>query len=352
MLERECDILVLDEAYFERVWGGNRLKEVFNKPISGEAPIGEAWLISDHARHSSVVSQGPLAGRSLHDLMAEDAPALLGPDACPTADGRFPLLLKLLDARETLSVQVHPSDEDARRLGETDGGKTEMWYVLASEPGGEIYCGLPDGLDRRGLEKVIAEGDFEGFLKRFPASKGTTVFIPAGTVHALGGGVLLAEIQQNSDVTYRIHDWNRLGPEGRGRELHTAKALEVIPFGESSRGPSRGLRCEEAGHAWTLLAACRHFAAEGVEINGACRRDTAPGSFHLILGESGKLAVSGRHASQTLSPGNALMVAGWASGYGVEGTGSFLDYYVPDLEGELSGRLAVHGYSLDSLAGQ
>nr|HPK00742.1 class I mannose-6-phosphate isomerase [Candidatus Hydrogenedentota bacterium] len=235
---RDWDILRFKERYYERVWGGQKLKALFGKPFPDNVPVGEAWLISDHPGDESVIDGGFWKGQTLQALLAADARALLGANARTTPAGRFPLLLKLLDAAESLSVQVHPDDACAERLGEPDVGKTEMWSVLQAEPGSELIYGLKPEVGREAFSNAVANGDIEPLLNRFPVQAGDSVFVSAGTVHAIGAGVVLAEIQQNSDLTYRIHDWGRLDSDGQPRTLHLEKALEAIHF---SPTPAEGV---------------------------------------------------------------------------------------------------------------
>lgn len=341
------DILHFRETYFEMIWGGQRLCERAGRPGK---PIGEAWLIADHASCESVVAEGPHAGRTLHELLEEDAAALLGARPAPTVHGRFPLLLKLLDAGQPLSVQVHPDDAAAARLGEPDVGKTEMWHVIDSAPGAELICGLDSELGRAELAQKIQDGGVEKQMHRIAAPAGTSVFVPAGTVHAIGAGIFLAEIQQNSNITYRMYDWGRLDAQGRPRELHIDKALQVIQFGAQSPGASQPLALEQEGATRNLLAACRYFAAERVQVSGprygrAIRGET----FHILLGVEGNMQVSIGTQPFPLLPQAALLVPGGSKGYEIEGKGIFLDYYVPDLEQDIYRPLQAAGHRRDAI---
>jgi mannose-6-phosphate isomerase len=200
-------------------WGGDHLAQLLELPATG-APIGEAWLLSDHALHQSQVKDGPWAGQTLRSLLRQHGQALLG-KKCE----RFPLLIKLLDARENLSVQVHPDDESARQWAPHEGGKTEAWTVLASEPEGAIYLGLKRGMDKQVLARELLTGNAAACLERVAPRAGETYFVPAGTVHALGQGVMVLEVQQTSDATFRLYDWGRVDPDGRPRALHLEAGL-------------------------------------------------------------------------------------------------------------------------------
>jgi mannose-6-phosphate isomerase len=213
------------------LWGGRRFESSLGKPLPPGDDFAESWEISDHRTDQSVVEFGPLAGTTLHELVAVHGCELLGrhhPQPC------FPLLLKFLDGNQTLSLQVHPDDARAARLDPPDAGKTEAWVVVEALPGSKIYAGLKPGVGRDQLLAAIRQGTCEPCLNVFTASPGDCVFLPAGTIHALGAGLLVAEIQQSSDTTYRLFDWDRLGPDGRRRPLRTEEGLDVVDF---SRGP-------------------------------------------------------------------------------------------------------------------
>ncbi len=213
------------------VWGGRKLGTMLGKPIGAGDDYAESWELADYHDQISVVRDGVYAGTSLRDLVRKRPADLFGRDRGDRK--QFPLLVKLLDARENLSVQVHPDDALGRELAD-DNGKTEAWVVLAADPGAAIYAGLKRGVDRAALERGIATGAVEPLLHRVEPKPGDCFLIEAGTVHALGGGVLVAEVQQMSDATFRVFDWNRVGADGAPRELHVEKAMRCIDF---ERGP-------------------------------------------------------------------------------------------------------------------
>lgn len=343
------NLLAFEEAYVERIWGGDRLRTQYGKPTTPGVPIGESWMIADHAQHVSVVTDGPHAGRTLRELLEEDAAGLLGSRARLTPHGRFPLLLKLLDAGDKLSVQVHPDDEDARRLGEPDVGKTEMWYVLQGDEGSELYCGLPTDVTRERFKEAISSGNCADLLARFPATEGTSVFVPAGTVHAIGGGCLLAEIQQNSDITYRIYDWDRVGADGSERELHIERALEVTHFGSLHSGPARPLSYASGTSEVSVLAACKYFAAERVRVTRSYTCTTRGETFALLLGTSGAVQVRCNDDERELKPGCALMVPGSVPEFTIEGEGSLLKYSVSDLDRDIMHPLVDAGHPREAI---
>jgi mannose-6-phosphate isomerase len=218
------------------IWGGRRLETVLGKTLGPGDRYAESWEICDHDADQSVVESGPLAGTTLHDLVSHHGAALLGRHH---PQPRFPLLWKFLDAAQTLSVQVHPDDARAARLDPPDMGKTEAWVILAAEPGSKVYAGLKPGVDRPRLADAMRQGTCESCLHAFNGKPQDCVFLPAGTVHALGQGLLVAEIQQASDVTYRLFDWNRLGVDGKPRPLHVEQALEAIDYTRGPVGPQQ-----------------------------------------------------------------------------------------------------------------
>ena len=338
-------LLRFHEAHSERIWGGTRLRSVLGKETPPDKVIGEAWLISDHAEHESVVASGPHEGRTLRQLLEEDAAAILGTRAQLTIHGRFPLLLKLLDSGQALSVQVHPDDNDARRLGEPDVGKTEMWHVFEAAPGSQLICGLDQGLGPEAFATSITGGSLEDALTRFEVQEGASVFVPVGTVHAIGGGILLAEIQQNSDLTYRIYDWGRVDADGKPRELHIGKALEATHFGSPHGGLTQPLGYDIENGRCEVLGACRHFAAELLCIQGEFSRPIAGESFHILLAKHGSFDAQAGGERYKLKPGEAVLVPGCAASYQITGTGALLDYYVPDLQREIIAPLLAAGHA-------
>jgi mannose-6-phosphate isomerase len=212
----------------DRIWGGRELERLYAKKIPA-GQIGEAWEISDRPGDASVIANGALAGKDLRWLMEHHEAEILG-GAKPAADGRFPLLCKILDAREKLSLQVHPPASKAAELkGEP---KTEMWFIADAAPDASLYVGLKHGVTRAEFEKKISDGSVADCFHRIPVKAGDTMFLPSGRVHAIGDGLVIFEIQQNSDTTYRVFDWNRVGLDGKPRELHIAQSLASIDFND------------------------------------------------------------------------------------------------------------------------
>lgn len=228
--------LRFEPIYQYRLWGGRRLADLLTAPLPGDGPIGEAWVLSDRDDHPSRVANGPLKGRTIGRLMDEYAVQMLGDLA--QRFRRFPLLLKFLDAREMLSVQVHPSDTHRNLLPKGESGKTEAWVVLEAGKEGRIYAGLKPTTTAEDLCRALSNGTVANDLAYFTPKPGDAVFLPAGTVHTLGGGVVVFEVQQNSDVTFRLYDWGHVDAEtGQPRPLQVQQALACIDFAAHAAGP-------------------------------------------------------------------------------------------------------------------
>ena len=239
-------VLTFQPLYKERIWGGRNLESLYGRRLPPGLPIGESWEISDRPGDVSIVAGGPWKGKSLHDIMTERPVELLGP--LPATPKRFPLLIKIIDAQDRLSLQVHPPAAQAAQLGGEP--KTEMWYVVHAGPGAELLAGLKRGVTRAEFEKQLARGAVADCFHRIPVQAGDALFLPSGRVHAIGGRTMIFEIQQNSDTTYRVFDWNRLDAAGRPRALHVAESLASIDFTDFE--PSLLPAAVAPGHPGTL----------------------------------------------------------------------------------------------------
>jgi mannose-6-phosphate isomerase len=235
------------------IWGGCRLGTRLNKPIGDLSDCAESWELVDRAADQSVVASGPYAGKTLGELISGNREAVLGKHADLDA---FPLLLKYLDCNRVLSVQVHPDDRYAKRMPVPDLGKTEAWYIVEASPNSLIYAGLREGVNREALALAMQHGRTEEVLHSFHPTAGQCVFIPAGTVHALGDGLVVAEVQQSSDTTFRLYDWNRTDANGKTRPLHVDQALEVTNYDLGPIAPQTPVP-ELSG--WQRLVTCEKF---------------------------------------------------------------------------------------------
>lgn len=219
--------LTFEPIFMERIWGGRRLQSEFGKNLPRHGRIGESWEIVDREEAQSVIRGGPMRGKTLHELWTEHRAEVFGDRA---HGGRFPLLVKLLDAQEKLSLQVHPPERIAKELG--GEAKAEFWYVAAADPNAELFVGLREPITRKTFENALAQGKAADYVHTLRVKSGDAMFLPAGRFHAVGAGNVLVEIQQNSDTTYRVFDWNRVDEHGQPRDLHVDQALASIDFND------------------------------------------------------------------------------------------------------------------------
>ncbi len=320
------------------IWGGRNLETVLGKAIPSEGVWAESWEIIDHPEHQSLVTNGPLAGKSLSQIATELPAWLFGTQQSQLRS--LPLLLKYLDCQRVLSVQVHPDDEYAQRMSPPDLGKTEAWYIVAAEPGAKLYAGLRAGIGRDQLQQALANGNVEDCLHVLEPRQGDCVFIPAGTVHALGAGLLVAEIQQASNTTFRLFDWNRLGHDGQPRALHIEAALEVIDFDSGPRAAQLPRPTDQPGRE--TLVHCAQFVLDrlspkatseqpAIQIGGDQR-------LHLLTAPYGNVQLNWSDAGQTvtepLSVGQSVLLPAAMPTVSaqLDRQAVLLDMYVPDCE--------------------
>ncbi len=274
--------IVFEPLFMERVWGGRRLESLYGKRLPPGIRIGEAWEIVDRAEAQSVVHDGPLRGNTLHELWVNHRDHIFGAGLADTP--RFPLLCKLLDAQDRLSVQVHPPEAVAARFGGEP--KTEMWYIVDSLLESDLYAGLKSGVTRESFEQAVQEGQIAEQIHKLPVKKGDTLFMPNGRIHAIGAGNIVFEVQQNSDTTYRVFDWNRLGVNGLPRELHLEESLASIDFSDVE--PSPVIPTEDG-----VLVDCEFFRVEKWRLDAP--RDCDPGErFAIIAVVEGSVECGGR----------------------------------------------------------
>lgn len=294
-------LFLLEPQYRERVWGGQRLK-------AADPPVGEAWLAFEESR----VRGGEHAGRTVGELAAEYGEQLLGRAVFDTYGTRFPLLVKLLDCADWLSVQVHPNDEQAvQMVGPGAFGKSEAWHFVEAEPGATIYAGIRAGTSAEELAAAIRTGRVLEVAEQLKVQTGETVYIPAGTLHALGPGLLLYEVQQSSDTTYRVYDWDR--PASAGRRLHVEESVAVTD-------PRKGVAVRPApelrGTAATVALVCPYFELEVIRLGAeALDEETGGETFHLLTLTEGEAELSCGAESVRLGRYETALVAGGARGY-------------------------------------
>ena len=299
------ETIKLTPACKDYLWGGEKLRQDYG--IQSQLhPLAEAWVLSCHPDGPSVVATGPLAGKTLPEYIQEKGPGCLGADCEKFTD--FPILAKFIDAKGDLSIQVHPSNEYAL-AHEHQFGKTEMWYVLDCEPGATLYYGFQHQISREEFQQRIQNNTLTEVLNAVPVEKGDLFFIPAGTLHAIRKGIVVAEIQQNSNVTYRIYDYGRVGTDGKPRQLHIQQALEVTQRTPPQPDP------DFHGH----LAQCPYFTVDVME--GRFTLDCGPESFVSVLVLEGTGALWEGDESMSLRKGESLFIPAGAGQCRLEGDG-------------------------------
>lgn len=297
--------LRFESLYYQKVWGGRRLQTELGRSLPPGEPVGESWEVADHSHGRSVIANGPLRGTTLHQIVQEHPEGVLGAGA--SHSGAFPLLVKYIDADDRLSVQVHPDDTYAQtRAGEH--GKTEMWYVLHADPGAELIAGLAPGTTRDIFLAALREGDPAGLLHHFPVRAGDSIFIPAGRIHAILPGLVILEIQQNSDTTFRLYDWGRMGLDGHPRPLHVDEATAVANWYDYT--PQPGVVSRETGNTAirTELAACPYFIVDKLDLTGEWGIDSFGATFSILncVAGSGELRWEG--GSESLDFADTLLI--------------------------------------------
>lgn len=295
--------LRLDPTFRNYPWGGRKLSTHLGKTLPSDGNWAESWEVVDHPEHESIVASGPLAGKTLGWLMREHGRWLIG-DVQAVA-GRFPLLLKYLDCHRVLSVQVHPDDEYGLKMTPPDLGKTEAWYIIKADPGAILYAGLKPGVDRDGLAEAIEHGKTAECLHVIEPKAGDCVFIPAGTVHALGAGLLVAEIQQSSNTTFRLYDWDRVDDKGQSRPLHVAQSLETIDFASGPRSCQVPKPTSEIGRV--RLVECDKFSFDRVSGIASCSIG-GDGRFHILTVPEGRVTVEGGGVKEILTTGQSILL--------------------------------------------
>ena len=264
----------LSPVYKDMIWGGSGLREYLHKPIPSEH-TGESWEVAAHPNGQSRIANGPYLGMALGEAVSSLGAGLVGTEVWKRYGNKFPLLIKFIDARDKLSVQVHPNDEQAKRLeGPGESGKTEMWYILHAQPGAKLVYGFNREIEERELEESIASGTIESLLNWVDVKAGDAFFIPAGTLHAIGAGILIAEIQQSSDTTYRVYDYNRMGLDGKPRQLHVEKAMQVVNRASSLGGERSDI---DAG------VVCPFFETKRVRLAGEEAMAVSRERFEILM---------------------------------------------------------------------
>lgn len=302
--------------YLEKPWGGRKLASVLEREIPARLKIGESWEISDRGADSTPVASGEFRGRNLHHLIQTLGTLLLGEEVARRSPRRFPLLYKLLDIEALISLQVHPSDDYARRR-ENDTGKTEFWYILEAGRDAAVISGVRCG-SKEEFIRLLDAGHPERAVGRVPVRRGDSFFIPPGRIHCLAPSCLLVEIQTNSDLTYRVHDWGRTLPNGSRRTLHRERALDVIDCGDRGAAPAEGITEESGFDRTTVLQSGPPFGVELIEVRRRRPEETAGDRFAVLtcVEGAGSVSVSARPGETwNLGRGDSLLLPAYLGGY-------------------------------------
>lgn len=286
------------------LWGGSRLCEEYGKATALD-PVAESWELSCHRDGLSVIANGEYAGMTLADYVALDPASVLGSDC--DADGGFPILVKLIDAKKPLSVQVHPQDDYAREY-ENDNGKAEMWFVLQAQEGASLVYGVNRALDKEEFRRLIDENRLDEVLCRINVRPGDAIFVPPGTIHAIGGGILIAEVQQSSNATYRVWDYGRLGTDGKPRTLHVEKSIDVAKLTPTPVPPVPKGEDVFPGGRQTVLARCDRFTVRRLKLDGELTAATEPRSFEGITCVEGSCRLAWSGGELTLKKGSTVFI--------------------------------------------
>ncbi len=293
------------EPVLKRIrWGGTRLGSMLGKPLGPESDYAESWEIADHGTDQSRVAEGPYRGMPLNHLVQRDGEELLGRQ---NGIDQFPLLIKYLDAQDWLSLQVHPNDAQARKFDPHENGKTEAWVVIDAAEDSRICAGLKPGVTAAHVRDAVQAGCVEECLHLIGVQPGDCVFVPAGTVHALGPGILLAEVQQQSNLTFRLHDWGRLGTDGKPRSLHLNESIACTDFNRGPVNPVIPTAMNDNGHAFEELVRSEYFVIR--RHFGACQFEFRSGNcFRILMCLKGKGTLTSDSFQAVLRPGATILI--------------------------------------------
>ena len=311
-------IFKLDPAFKDYIWGGTRLRDEYGKKCDYDK-VAESWELSCHKDGPSVVADGEYKGLTLNEYIEKAGKGVLGKN-CERFEN-FPILIKLIDAKDNLSVQVHPDNEYAMRV-EGEYGKTEMWYVVDCDEGATLLYGFKHEITKEEFARRIADNTLLEVTNAVPVKKGDVFFIKSGTLHAIGKGILIAEIQQNSNTTYRIYDYGRVGKDGKPRELHVNKALDVTKLAPAEQYPETPVEKKD-GYDIKLLSKCEYFTTYRVNVDTKAELDADENSFNSILVLEGEPVISG---GETVSAkkGESVFISAGTGKYTVEGKCTFV----------------------------
>ena len=303
------------------LWGGMRLRDEYGKETQ-LTKVAESWELSCHKDGKSVIANGVAAGQTLAEWLAAEGADALGTNAAKFP--YFPLIIKLIDAHDNLSVQVHPDDDYALRV-EGEYGKTEMWYIVDCEEGAELLYGFQHEITKEEFRRRIEEGTLLDVVRRVPVKKGDVFFIPAGTLHAIGKGILICEIQQNSNTTYRIYDYGRVGTDGKPRDLHIDKALDVVRLAPVTQHAASSPPIDIfSGAEVRLLAACDYFTVYHLSVASKCSLTAGTDSFHALTVLDGSLILRAETEELHIQKGESVFLPAGLGRYELYGNGELI----------------------------
>jgi mannose-6-phosphate isomerase len=291
----------------ELVWGGNKFNEILGRNINSDHKLGESWELCDHQRGISIVTNGLDAGMNIRDIISRDGEKLLGTLPLPAPGNRFPLMVKYIDAGDSLSVQVHP-DDNYGMIYNGEPGKTEMWYILQAEPDSEIIAGLIKNTSAENFTNELNNGDPGKLLNRIKVKAGDSIYIPAGRIHAITKGVMILEIQQNSDSTFRFYDWGRTGLDGKPRELHLKEAFEVSKWNDYEPSMDHPTPITVNDNTKKTLAHCQYFTVDQYNISSNIEISSFGTTFHIINCVSGKAKINWNNGVDDIYFGETILV--------------------------------------------
>lgn len=336
----------MNPVFKDYIWGGNLLKTKYKKKSPYDI-TAESWEAAVHKDGCSTAENGEYAGKDISEIEKDLGEKLVG---SLNKNKKFPLMLKLIDAKDNLSVQVHPDDKYADIHENGELGKTEMWHIIDCDEDAKLVFGFNRNVGKEEFSDAIKENKLETILNYVDVKKGDTFFIKSGTVHAIGAGILIAEIQQNSNTTYRVYDWGRVGKDGKPRELHIEKAIDVSDL-TAKKGCEKttAIEVDECGAVRKYLCSCEYFGAERVEVKTTAHETADGKSFQILLAVSGngKIAYSGGEIE--FSAGDSILVPAALGEYTVEGKVDYMKYYVPDFQEDFVRPLIKAGFTEEEI---
>lgn len=308
-------------VYKEIIWGGDNIRKKFTR-VTPFQKVAESWELCCRPDGMGVVENGTLSGKTFAQMIEENGEKVLGTASVKKYGNSFPLLIKIIDANDKLSVQVHPDDEYAQNYGENNG-KNELWYVIDAKPDAKLVYGLKDGVTKESFAKAVRENKIGETLRKVPVKAGDYFYIPAGTVHAILDGILIAEVQQNSNTTYRIYDWGRVGKDGKPRELHIDKAFDVVAFGKELP-ECNGKVTNAGGYSEKTMLRSPFFNIDEIVLNGQFEGKAAGNTFYVLMNLGGAVKLTYDIGEISLASGDTVLLPACLGEYKIEGQSKLL----------------------------